>query len=57
VNEVNPKNQGSDYYLGLFVEDENKVYMLPVTSCYQFTQQIERFADVYNGLEDNEALK
>ncbi|CDW75122.1 UNKNOWN [Stylonychia lemnae] len=56
-HDINTKDQASDYYLGVFSAEDNKVIMLPVTSCYQFTQEIEKFAEIYGGEEDNEAIK
>ena len=43
VHDANPKDQASDYYVGVFNKDENKVYLIPVNGCYQFTQEIENF--------------
>lgn len=31
--------------------------MLPVSACFQLNQEIEGFAEAYNGEQDNEALR
>eukprot|EP00347_Sterkiella_histriomuscorum_P023078 403336035 len=56
-HDINPKDQASDYYMGVFVPEENRVFMVPVSTCYQFNQEIQKFTEIYNGEEDNEALK
>lgn len=35
-HECNPKNQASDYYLGIYNEEDNKVYMVKLSTAYQF---------------------
>ena len=57
-HDLDKKDQASDYYLGIFLEQENKVHLIKVNTAYQFTQEIEGFLDTYGGKEeDNEALK
>lgn len=43
--------------MGVFNPDDNKVYVVPVQTCYQFTQEIENFSDLYGNEDDNEAMK
>lgn len=43
--------------MGVFNTSENKVYMIPVRTPYQFTQEIDNFKETYGQEEDNDALK
>ena len=50
-------NDIQDYYLGVISsKHEGKVYCMPVSTPYQFKQEIEGFKEIYGG-EDNEAIK
>ena len=57
LHDANTKDQASDYYMGVFNSEDNKVYMIPVTNPYQFNQEIDNFKEQYGQEEDNEALK
>ncbi len=35
-HDVESKDQASDYYIGIYLEQENKVHMVRVNGAYQF---------------------
>jgi len=45
--ESKPKSQASDYYIGVFDEEKDKCYLVPVSAAYQMTQRIDGFAEAY----------
>jgi len=50
--------QQQDFYLGVISpKHPQKVYMVPVQTPYQFTQEIQLFNDRFGVNEDNEAIK
>ena len=36
-HDLDERDQASEYYLGIFLEQENKVHLIKVNTAYQFT--------------------
>lgn len=54
-SEVSDRNQARDYYIGV-MKNDGKVYMVPVSTAYQFSQEIDGFKEKYGQIEDNVAF-
>ena len=48
------KQQGSDYYIGVYDTSKDKCYLVPVHSALQMTQKISGFQEKYGASQDNE---
>ena len=47
------KNQGSDYYVGVFDPAKNKCYLLQASTAYQMQQKIDGFQEKFAPQQSN----